>query len=88
MSENGNKPINLNDPEDCWDKFWKDIVAPDGSLNLEQVKKELSDFSKVMTAVPAVYDHVTGGHITNLMTHPDEVCRAADDHYEIIHSGD
>lgn len=71
--------------EDAW-LFWRPIVCnPDGSLNAEAVKKELHDFYVVMGIVPKVYDHVTGGRISKIMTDPDAVISEADAHYSWIH---
>lgn len=54
-----NEDIN---PVDEWDSFWKQICTnPDGSLNLDQIQKELSDFSRLLRDVPKVYNVVTGG---------------------------
>lgn len=78
--------ITENEVENTWNNFWKDIVQnPDGSINIEQLKKELSDFSKVMDAVPKVYCHVTGGKVSKILTDPDVVCALADEHYEQLH---
>jgi len=48
------------------DNFWKDIIYnKDGSLNEEQILKELSDFRYIMKQVPIVYEEVAG--LTKLM---------------------
>lgn len=47
--------------------FWKDIIVKDGSLDIEQVKKELEDFSFIMDQVPKVYCHLTRGRLSKLM---------------------
>lgn len=70
----------MSDPEIEWTEFWRDIVAPDGVLDVEQVKKELSDFSMLMHQVPTVYMHATGGMISYPHTMADSVCSAIDDH--------
>jgi hypothetical protein len=68
-------------PEENWDNFWKDIVTnPDGTVNLEQVKKELSDFLFVMGEVPKVYCHITGDRMSKIMYHADAVITQADDY--------
>ena len=56
-----NPPV---DPEveQVYQEFWKDIICnEDGSINIEQLKKELHDYSRVLDNVPAVYCEVTGG---------------------------
>lgn len=53
------------DYEQVWDDFWKDIVTnEDGSLNLDQIKRELFDFHVVLDEVPLVYVSVTGGMLS------------------------
>lgn len=69
-------------PEEEFEAFWKDlIIRPDGKIDLEQIKKELYDFSQLLVFVSKVYDHITGGKISKPLTLPDEVCGAADEHY-------
>lgn len=56
-------------PEYLWKTFWKDIVcSPDGTINLEQLKLELADFTMVMNNASLVYDDVTMGRISKLNT--------------------
>jgi hypothetical protein len=44
-----------------YEEFWKEIVEnPDGTLNKDQVMRELSDYSAVMHEVAIAYDSVTG----------------------------
>jgi hypothetical protein len=51
-----------NEVEQVFQEFWADIVCnEDGSINMEQVKKELSDYSFMLDEVPKVYSEVTGG---------------------------
>jgi len=63
-SASSEAPPVSEDVEKCWQEFWAPIVAPNGVLNLNQVKLELSDFSDVMREVSIAYDDVTGGHIS------------------------
>lgn len=68
--------------ENTWNEFWKPIVSnPDGSINLEQLKKELYDFRQVMNNVPEVYDHITGGTVSKILTKPSVIKDLADEHY-------
>lgn len=63
-------------PEDyqiLYEEFWKDIVEKDGVLNKDQVMRELSDFSKLLDAVPRVYMAVTGGRISKPLTYVEHV---------------
>jgi hypothetical protein len=66
--------------EDNYASFWKEIVEnPDGSINIEQVKKELFDYSMMLDAVPKVYDYVTGGHCSKPHTKPEAVMSLHDE---------
>lgn len=73
--------VRKEDIEAEWDSLWKDIVTnPDGSINIEQVKKELYDFSYVMEQVPKVYCHVTGNRLSKIMYPAETVMAVADDY--------
>lgn len=72
------------DPQKDWDQFWADIVAPTGEIDVEQVKKELSDFRMLMKFVPEVYMHATGGMCSYVHTLPGTVCSLIDDHISEI----
>jgi hypothetical protein len=51
-----------NEVEEVFQEFWAEIVCnEDGSINIDQVKKELSDYSFMLDEVPKVYCEVTGG---------------------------
>ena len=71
-----------DDPERQWVEFWAPICAPNGSLDLEQVKRELSDYSMLLSYVPRVYDHATGGAVSKPNTTPAAVCSVIDDHIQ------
>ncbi|AOI92077.1 hypothetical protein WS57_25535 [Burkholderia pseudomultivorans] len=69
------------DPEQQWQQFWREICTnADGSINLEQVKRELSDFSMLLSWVPRVYMHVTGGKVSKENTWPSVVMSLHDEH--------
>ena len=50
---------------------WKDIIEKDGVVDLEQVKKELCDYSFMLEQVPLVYSEVSKGLLskTNYYAH-------------------
>jgi hypothetical protein len=78
-----NPPNKENSPELLWNSFWKKICTnPDGSLNLEQIKKELADFHYLIQEVPKVYCEITG----NKMSYPNypanSVLQAYEDHLD------
>jgi len=63
--------------------FWKDIIIKsDGTVNLAQLKKELSDFSHVLEQVPLVYCHITGSLLSKTNYFAQDVINVADEHYE------
>jgi hypothetical protein len=59
--------------EQIFDEFWRDIVMPNGVLDLDQVKRELFDYHMILGEVPKVYDAVTGGRISKPNTVADAV---------------
>jgi hypothetical protein len=61
--------------------FWVPIIfdAKNGRLNLEQLKKELYDYSMLLENVPKVYCEVSGGKISKPNTDPEEVILAFND---------
>ena len=57
-----------------YQEFWKDIVEnEDGTLNKEQVKKELCDFSMVMDNCTKAYIEMTCNNISKPNTYFSEV---------------
>ncbi len=74
--------------EEVWKEFWLPIVAPNGALEIEQVKKELFDFHRVMGEVPKVYMHVSGNQFSKVTTMAEYVMTAADEHYRKLYEPD
>lgn len=69
------------DVEQEWE-FWKDIVCnEDGTINIEQLKKELCDFSVMMNEVPKVYCEVTGNVMSKPLYYADDVIAVFRDKY-------
>ena len=68
--------------EQVYQDFWKPLIEKDGVLDIAQMKRELFDFWQVMQSVPKVYDHVTGGKVSKILTDPDVVIALADDNYQ------
>lgn len=77
MTRSENKVTAQPDYERDWQEFWASIVAPNGVLDLEQVKKELRDFHFMMTNTATVFDAVTEGRISKPMTLAREVIQVA-----------
>lgn len=73
---NPRDPNNLT-PDQLWEEFWKEIcTSPDGSLNLEAIKNELSDYSFLLDQVPIAYDELSNGRISKPNTYAFEVINA------------
>lgn len=54
-------PGALTDGEAVYEHFWKALVEKeDGSLNVDQVKKELADYKIMLDEVPKVYNELAG----------------------------
>lgn len=69
-----------HDYEAIWDKRWKEIILnEDGTVNLDQVKRELSDFWVMASFYQTVLEHVTGGRVSKLFTWPSVINSVADD---------
>lgn len=61
-------------------ELWLPIVAPNGQWDLDQVKRELHDYSMLLGEVPLVYDHVTNGRVSKPNTLASAVIDQHDDH--------
>lgn len=76
-----------NEVERVWNEFWKDIVTKeDGTIDLEQIKKELADFHFIMDQVPEVYCHITGGLLSKLTYKSSTVINRAEEHYKEMYT--
>jgi len=63
-----------------YEEFWKEIVEkPDGSLDTEQIKRELYDFKMVMDIASKVYCELTRGCISKPHTDADTIIRVVND---------
>ena len=66
----------MEEVEKVYQEFWKDIVEnEDGTLNVEQVKKELADYSMVMDNCSSAYEEMSGSLITKPNTYFSEVLK-------------
>jgi hypothetical protein len=73
----------IYEPQERWDNFWKEIlILPDGSIDVEQLKKELCDFSVLINNIPKIFDAITGGMVSKPMTDPDVVISLHDDYVD------
>lgn len=82
----GVKPDLSAGHEEIYNQFWRFVVEDgDGNLSLDQVKRELADFYRALHTVPRVYDHVTGGKVSKILTDPSVVTGLADEYYDDLH---
>jgi len=63
--------------EQTWKEFWEPIVAPNGEIDVEQLKKELFDFSTLMKGASEVYEHVAS--LSKCNTDPKYIIGAFED---------
>lgn len=73
MEENKNDAI-----EHFYAKHWSEIIEPGGELDMDQVKKELYDYRRMMHEVCMVYMHITNSRISKPNTMAHEVIGVAD----------
>ena len=74
-------------PDEIFEEFWKPIICnEDGSINMEQLKKELADFSFIMEQVSKVYCHITDYRLSKVNYRAETVIAAADRRYEEFYS--
>lgn len=68
------------DYEKDWEDFWKEIVCnPDGTINMDQLKRELSDHLMMQDHLGKIICHVTADRVSKITTLPEVVCQVADD---------
>ena len=70
------------DAEQIYQNFWKEIICDEnGIIDIEQVKKELCDYYKMLQEVPKVYCEVTGGILSKPLYDAETVLRFFRDKY-------
>ena len=70
------------DVEQTYQDFWKDIICiGNGIIDIEQVKKELCDYYKMLQEVPNVYCEVTDGILSKPLYDAETVLRFFRDKY-------
>ncbi len=79
MSENNGQ--SRLDIDVAW-KFWEEILVKDGKLDMDQLKKELTDWYYVMGEAPKVYCAVTGNQLSKVMYAADTVIMAFEDYMQ------
>jgi len=63
-----------------WEHIWRPLVIrADGSVDIDQLKREFADFSFLLSQVPSVYAHVTGGILSKPNYHAATIIAIHDD---------
>ena len=62
-----------------FEDFWRSIVCLDGEWDLDQVKRELHDYSMMLKEVPKVFHYVTNGRISKPNIHASAVIGVFDE---------
>jgi hypothetical protein len=72
---------NKYDVEKEWE-FWKTIICnEDGTINVEQLKNELCDYSLMLGEVPRVYCEVTGSLLSKPHYYAESVIKVFNERY-------
>lgn len=69
----------ISEEEKNYNSWWKEIIEKDGVMDREQIMKELLDYTTLMENVSIVYDHITGGRISEEFTDPHIVISIVED---------
>ncbi|QNR65385.1 hypothetical protein IAQ67_15945 [Paenibacillus peoriae] len=63
--------------QEVWEGEWKDICTnEDGTVNLDQIQRELFDYAFILDQVPKVYEEVAG------LSKPNAYANSVIDHFE------
>lgn len=68
--------------EQVYEEFWKDIIEPNGQIDMDALKRELFDYWTFMNEASKVYYAVTGGRISKVNTNADTVINEIEDYFE------
>lgn len=69
--------------DSVWNSIWKDILEnPDGSLDVDSVRRELHDYAILFKSVQTAYSRLTGGEINHPFTQLDVLISYVDLYYE------
>jgi hypothetical protein len=69
----------MEDYEEYYEKYWKDIIEKGGKINLDQVKRELFDYSFLMDQASKVYCEVTNGLLSKTTYFADTIIAEYED---------
>jgi hypothetical protein len=86
-NQNATNQPEKTDYEKNFDEFWQDIVCNEnGEIDLDKVKRELSDYYIAIQEVSKVYYELTDGKFTKFNTDSIHVIAAAQDYFERLYS--
>ncbi|MFD0902358.1 hypothetical protein [Actinomadura sediminis] len=75
----------MTDYVETYNDFWREIVEnPDGTLNRDQVMRELYDYRVVMEEVSKAYGEVTGGLLSKPNTAAHHIVAAVEERIEAV----
>jgi hypothetical protein len=74
----------MKDYEQNYEEYWKELIEPDGKLDMDALKRELYDYWVAIENVGEVYCHITGNRFSKPNTLASVMIDEADAHYERI----
>jgi len=69
----------MKDYEEEYEDFWKELVEVNGVVDMDKVRRELHDYSRMMKECGEVFCHVTNSRISKPNTKAFEVIAIHDD---------
>lgn len=80
ISNHASEAEQAAETERVWQEFWRPIVErPDGSIDMEQVKRELHDVHWLVDHCEKAYYWMTNGRVSKCNTEPETVIAIAED---------
>jgi hypothetical protein len=67
--------------EEIWNRNWKHILIKEGIFDLQQLKKELADFTNILSEARNVYSHITGNTLSSCTYKSKTVIEQTERHY-------
>lgn len=71
--------------KEIWEDYWRPFCTnEDGTLNLDQIQRELADYAFILEQVPSVYSEITGGTLSKPNYHAKTVIAVYEDNVNEI----
>jgi hypothetical protein len=78
---------NMTEVEQKYNEFWKEIVEnPDGTLNKDQIMKELADFSVLIHNLSTIYCYMTGNMVSKPMVDSSVIIQLCEEQLQEAHN--